>query len=52
MATALFTSVETPRGWAVVLWNPTGSFQSQLPFVSETKEEAERYAKSYLKLFN
>lgn len=51
MAYAFYTSVETPRGWAVVLWKPSGIFQSQLPCFSETKEDADRYAKSYLKLF-
>ncbi len=52
MAHGLYTSVETPRGWAVVLWNSSGSFESQLPHISETREEADRYAKSYVKLFN
>ena len=52
MATSLYTSVETPRGWAVLLWNASGRFQSKLPLICESKEEAERYAKSYLKLFN
>jgi hypothetical protein len=51
MAQAFYTSVETARGWAVMIWNPSGAFQSKLPYVSETKEEADRYAKSYLKLF-
>jgi hypothetical protein len=52
MAYGLFTSVETPRGWAVMLWNSSGRFQSQLPEICETKEDAERYAKAYLRLFN
>ncbi len=52
MATALFTSVETPRGWAVLLWKPSGQYQCSLPHMSGTKGEAEKYAKAYLKLFN
>jgi hypothetical protein len=52
MAQAFYTSVETARGWAVMLWSPSGSFQSQLPQFSESKEEADRYAKTYLKLFS
>jgi hypothetical protein len=51
MPTGLYTSVETPRGWEVLLWNPAGSCQGKLPYISETKEEADRYAKSYQKLF-
>jgi hypothetical protein len=51
MAHAFFTSVETARGWAVMLWDPSGAFQSQLPYFSESREEADRYANSYLKLF-
>jgi hypothetical protein len=52
MAQALYTSVETARGWEVMVWNSLGSFQSKLPFLSESKEEADRYARSYLKLFS
>ena len=51
MAQAFYASVETPHGWAVTLWNSSKVFQSQLPHISATKEEADRYAKSYLKLF-
>jgi hypothetical protein len=52
MAQAFYTSVETARGWEVMLWDPSGSFQSKLPLSCETKEEADRYAKSYTKLFS
>ena len=52
MAQALYTSVETTRGWTVMLWDPSGSFQSELPYISESREEADRYARSYLKLFS
>jgi hypothetical protein len=52
MAQALYTSLETPQGWAVVLWNPSGPFQSKLPHISETREDADRYAKSYLTVFS
>jgi len=52
MAQALYASVETARGWEVMLWSSSGSFQSTLPQSCATKEEADRYAKAYLKLFN
>lgn len=52
MAQALYTSVETANGWQVMFWSPSGSFQSKLPQTSGTKEEADTYAKAFLKLFN
>jgi hypothetical protein len=52
MGHGLFSSVPTFDGkWQVALLNQNAECREVLPCVCETKEQAERYAKAFIRLF-